>query len=129
MLHNKFHAFVTIGPSVPWKMERCCHYVDDLCRHEEMSTIFPSSTSLLPPGVALSMRGRGVAQSGNSKGCVKKSKPGVCGSFMVGFFWNRIPPPSLSELDKTYSEMRSLFHEKQLELERVMEEVRSDRMY
>lgn len=46
--------------SVPWQMERCCHFVDDLCRHHRLSEVFPSSVSLVPPAMAISVDRGGV---------------------------------------------------------------------
>ena len=41
-------------------MERCCCFIDDLCQHNELEEIFPSSISLIPPGVALTSGGVGI---------------------------------------------------------------------
>ncbi len=49
--------------SVPWNMERCCHFVDDLCRHEDLGVVFPSSVSLIPPGVSAASGNMGVVSA------------------------------------------------------------------
>ena len=49
--------------SVPWSMERCCHFVDDLCRHDDLGVVFPSSVSLIPPGVNAASGNVGVVSA------------------------------------------------------------------
>ena len=41
-------------------MEKCCHFVDDLCRHDDLGVVFPSSVSLIPPGISVVAEKRGV---------------------------------------------------------------------
>lgn len=42
-------------------MERCCHFVDEMCRHNQLSEVFPSSISLIPPSIAVTVDRVGVA--------------------------------------------------------------------
>ena len=57
-------------------MERCCHFVDDLCRHEDLSVIFPSSVSLIPPGISLATGNKPMLGGGGGGG--KDSRRLVC---------------------------------------------------
>ena len=38
--------------SIPQKFEQCTHFIDSLCSQEYLTSVFPTSLSLLPPGLA-----------------------------------------------------------------------------
>ena len=38
--------------SIPQKFEQCTRFIDNLCSQEDLTSVFPASLSLLPPGLA-----------------------------------------------------------------------------
>lgn len=38
--------------SIPQKFEQCSRFIDNLCSQEDLTSVFPTSLSLLPPGLA-----------------------------------------------------------------------------
>ena len=46
-----FSLFLSF-PSIPQKFEQCTHFIDNLCSQEDLTSVFPTSLSLLPPGLA-----------------------------------------------------------------------------